>query len=177
MLAQTFGTQYAVVNDDYVSRLDEVGPADRKIFAADGTRYVGQGGLLDIDISIEPHDFGAFTSWGAWDSAANAYGVLDGSLNWDGDPVRYGNISGGQNLPISYRHSGSVPPSVGPTESATDPTDIHGNRGGINALFFDGHVSRLNDRRSRDIDMWYPSGSIVQDPIGMTAVPNGYEIP
>ena len=48
----------------------------------------------------------------------------------------------------------------------------------MNAVFFDGHVERLDDRASRDIDRWYPTGSVRSgDYVGMTTVPAGYVIP
>ena len=167
--AQTTSTFFAASSDDYVSRFDEAGPADRKVFAADGTRFLSSDGLLDFDVSIEPLQLGAFSSFGAWRPDANAYGVREGSPNWDGDPVPYGSASGGQNLSLSYRH--------GPRAAFSGTGDAHDNKGGINAVFFDGHVRRMNDRQSRAIDMWYPTGSIVHEPIGMTTVPYGCEIP
>ncbi|RMF78022.1 MAG: hypothetical protein D6744_10555, partial [Planctomycetota bacterium] len=43
-------------------------------------------------------------------------------------------------------------------------TDVRSNKGSINALFFDGHISRLDDRDSRSVKLWYPKGTIIKTP-------------
>jgi prepilin-type processing-associated H-X9-DG protein len=187
---------WPVTNATFNSHIEQVGPAARKIFVADGTRYVNQGGLIDVDTSPDPAYFGAFADLGGWEPLCNAYGEKAGSRNWDGDSISTGSASGGLNLPLSYRHP-APPPSVAP--SARPPVhyqavhlpglgdqDLHpipvgaaqDNPGCINAVYFDGHVERLTDRWSRDIDRWYPTGSVVSGfPIGMTTVTQGYVIP
>jgi hypothetical protein len=48
----------------------------------------------------------------------------------------------------------------------------------MNALFFDGHVARLDDRASRNVEYWYPTGSTAQPGQGgLTDVPADYEVP
>ena len=80
-------------------------------------------------------------------------------------------VSGGQNLAWSYRHGGSG----GASASAND---VRSNAGEINALFFDGHVARLDDRASREIEYWYPSGTtVVNLGDGLTDLPMDYEVP
>ena len=165
---------WEVTNCNYTSGITHVGPPSRKIFVADGTRYVAPGGIVDIDVAPDPSFFGAFTSPGAWSSRSTAYGVETGSQTWGDHSVAYGSASEGQNLRYSYRH-------VRPEEAVQpnrDPRTAQDNTGGINAAFFDGHVERLYDRESREISLWYPTGSIVQYPdYGMTDVPAGYVIP
>lgn len=191
---------WEVGNENYVSRIDQVGPPARKVFVADGTRYLTPSGILDHDIHPIPAQLGSFTTTGAWWTGSTAYGVAVGSLNWDGAPVSYGSPSNGWNLPLTYRHSsapgdllaledyqsstalatgaspdtphGSGMPDNTPTGAAQD------NRGIIHAVFYDGHVEILTDRQSRDIDRWYPTGSIVEIPDeGMTTLPQDYVIP
>lgn len=164
---------------EFVSRLSEIGPPASKIFVADGTRYVMESGHVDFDINLDPAYFGAFNSSGGWWSISSTYGVAPGTLNWDGDTIADGSPSGGLNLYFSYRHPPGTPPAPADALCETEFTGAaQDNHGGINALFFDGHVERLNDQMSRAIEMWHPTGSVVQgDPVGMTTVPPGYEIP
>lgn len=155
--------------DSYVSRVNRIGPPERKIAVADGTRYLTAEGILDHDVSPWPTNFGSFTSSGAWWAGSTAYGVKSGSRNWDGDTVSRGSPSDGQNLALSYRHRGR--------KVRLDGT-VQGNNGAINAMFFDGHVDRLTDRPSRRIEYWYPTGAVVQNPQeGLTTVPQGYVVP
>ncbi|MEE9293791.1 MAG: prepilin-type N-terminal cleavage/methylation domain-containing protein [Phycisphaerae bacterium] len=154
--------------DDYTTRLGRIGTPAGKIFAADGTRFVTSSGLVDYDPSPVPGNFGAFTTSGGWWPGSTAYGVAGGSPNWsvDGDPVSQGSPSAGMNLPITYRHSAR----------GRGNGTAQGHKGSIDLLFFDGHVDRVQDRESRKIDMWYPKGSKVQAPIGMTTVRPDYVI-
>ncbi len=154
---------------DYVSRLNRIGTPGRKVFLADGTRYLPDNLLLDHDVSPFPNYFGSFTSSGAWWRGSTAYGVHKDSLNWDGaGSGAGGSPSNGKNLALSYRHSVH---SSG-TGHAKD------NAGLMNILFFDGHVELLNDRDSRKIEYWYPRGAVVENALeGMTAVEQEWEIP
>ncbi len=166
---------WETVNYDYVSRLDQVGPPDRKLFVADGTRYISAGRIIDFNPSPDPRlygvgVFGAFASSGAWWAGSTTYGV-GGGTTYDGYPVTINSPSQGYNLSISYRHRtcGSGPastsnhrpgrPGVGDdfTGSAQD------NYGCINAVMFDGHVTTLDDRESRNPVLWYPTGTIVNE--------------
>ena len=188
---------WPVVNTDFNSHIEQVGPAARKVFAADGTRYLTSAGYIDLDLSPDPIYFGAFTDVGAWEPLSTTYGVKAGTMNWDGNTVSTGSPSQGRNLPISYRHgidlSGGpqAPPlpaeepvgelAIGGASVITVPLNdgsAQGNHGFINAVFFDGHVARMNDRASRDIDRWYPTGSVRNgDYTGLTTAPAGYVIP
>lgn len=154
----------------YVSKLGVVGPPAKKVLAADGTRYLTANGTLDHDISVFPSTFGSFTSSGAWWSGSTEYGVREDTENWDGSHVSVGSASNGQNLTFSYRHA-----------ARGSGTTAKSNRGTINALFFDGHVSRLTDRESRDIALWYPKGGKVNPASasgeGMTNVDANFVIP
>jgi prepilin-type processing-associated H-X9-DG protein len=184
--------------DDYSPRLDRVGPAARKVFVADGIRYFDAAGFVDIDVSVLSNYYGAFGSGGAWRSGDSSYGVAVGSQNWCGQIVNLGSPAGGRNLPLSYRHSLAVSdigtsPAGGVTSGGTHwgGVDLGGgdlqpiangsaqyNRGYMNTVFFDGHVERLNDRASREIDLWYPTGAIVQTPAeGMTCASQDMVIP
>jgi hypothetical protein len=194
---------WPVLNTDFNSHFEQVGPAARKVFVADGTRYLTPAGFIDLDLSPDPVYFGAFTDVGAWEPLSTTYGVKAGTMNWDGNTVSTGSPSQGANLPLNYRHrqtpAGSVPLTPVRGLSQSDPLPLNGpelgdadtqafvagsaqgNHGCINVVCFDGHVERLDDRASRDIDRWYPTGSVVHgSPIGMTTVPSvpgGYVIP
>jgi prepilin-type N-terminal cleavage/methylation domain-containing protein/prepilin-type processing-associated H-X9-DG protein len=173
--------QWEVLVNDYQPRFDRLGPPARKIFVADGTRYLRKDGILDFDVAPIPDFFGAFSDPGGWWSGARAYGVRPGSMAWDGiqatgqrgrnpdDPDDPNDPRGGQNLGLSYRHG---------RQHGVPSGDVHDNAGTINGLFFDGHVARMTDRQSRHISYWYPSGGKVQTPEeGMTRVPEHFVIP
>jgi prepilin-type processing-associated H-X9-DG protein len=163
---------------DYLPRGDRVGPPARKLFVTDGTRYLPSGtDPLDFDAGMDfeddPHGwlFGSFTDAGAWWAGSVAYGVKSGTPNWDGNAVNPSPAcaSQGRNLALTYRHG---------NQRGTLSGSARDNNGTINALFFDGHVQRLSDRRSRDVDLWYPTGTKVTNPAeGMTTVPMGFVIP
>lgn len=169
--AKTVPDFFEVSYDSYTSRMERVGPPARKVFAADGTRFLAQSNLLDHDVAALPDYFGSFTSSGGWWGGSTAYGVRSGSKNWDGDAVSVGSESGGRNLGLSYRHR---------VRRGSISTDALSNKGAINAVFFDGHAEPMADQRSRKIDLWYPKGAWVDsdgEGEGMTTVGEGYVIP
>jgi prepilin-type processing-associated H-X9-DG protein len=154
---------------NYLSRIDRVGSPGRKVFLADGTRYLDDQQLLDHDVAPFPNHFGAFTTSGAWWRGSTAYGVHPDAPNWNGlnSSSHVGSPSKGQNLVLSYRHGM-------PRKNNGHPQN---NKGFLNTLFYDGHVDKLTDRQSRKIELWYPKGAIVTDNTqGLTNVPLGYVI-
>jgi len=160
---------WEVIVDSYKSQLTRVGDASRKIAAIEATRYLDRDGTLDFDVRFNPGTFGAFTTSGGWWSGSTALGVKPGSLNWDGMQVSAGSPSKGRNLALSYRHN---------TSSSNVPRTAQENTGQTNAMFFDGHVSRLDDRQSRNIEYWYPKGARVQETAdGMTSVEQDFIVP
>lgn len=172
---------FEYINYDYLPRLDQVGQPARKVFAADGTRYLEcDGGTAGLDFDVYPYFessypsrglFGSFTDPAPWWCGSTAYGVEQGSLNWDNMVVDAGEYprGHGRNLALSYRHCAD-PRAI--TSSARS------NQGRINAVLFDGHVERLDDRRSREVELWYPAGTRIQSPEeGMTRVPQDFEVP
>jgi len=171
--ARVAGDFVARHEGSYQSRLGLVGPTARKIAVADGMRYLTMEDDIDFDITPHADWFGAFASNGAWWCGSQAYGVKSGSANWDGTPVSSGNpdwpSAQGRGLIWSYRH--------GCGHGARITEGVRDNGGEINALFFDGHVARLDDHASRRIEFWYPTGSIAQPGEGLTDVPENYEVP
>ena len=168
------GSGFEATHDGrYQSRVDMVGPPAKKIAAADGLRFMDADQNIDFDVDPAPTWFGAFTSSGAWWAGSTEYGVASGTTNWDGTVMDQSGSdppARGRNLPWSYRHGCSGRGAI--TKS------VHDNSGEINALFFDGHVDRFDDRGSREIEYWYPTGSIVYKPSeGLTDVPTGTEVP
>ncbi len=167
--AKAASPAWEVVVERYLPKLTKVGPAGRKVFAADGTRYLDVTLVLDHDLSPGPMTFGSFTCAGGWWAGSTAWGVKGNTPNWDGSAVGADSPSHGQNLAISYRHGNQRGVASG---SARD------NKGTINAVFFDGHVDRLTDRQSREAQLWYPSGATVKVPTeGMTNLPMDFVIP
>jgi prepilin-type processing-associated H-X9-DG protein len=155
---------------NYEPRLDRVGQASEKVFATDGTRYLDQQKLLDFDPQPSEALYGSFADGGAWYSRSGAFGVRPGSKTWDDEIVPAdGGAAAGEQLELSYRHGCLRELGV----------EVRTNKGTMNALFHDGHVERLNDRQSREVSLWYPKGSIHKtgNDIGLTKLPNGFEVP
>ncbi len=116
----------------YIPKIDRVGNEGKKIAIADGFRtFTGSGPELDgrafIDAQSETGSFlyGDFLADSAIRVDSDVYGDEDS-----------GNASEGQNLPLTYRHSGSM-----------------------NAAFWDGHAESLREEESRQPIFWYPSKS------------------
>jgi len=164
---------WEMVVEDYLPRIGQVGPPARKVFAADGTRYLpnqAQGEPLDMEIGIYSKAFGTFATAGAWWSGSVAYGVSSNSSTLYGTSVGQGSASNGLNLSLTYRH--------GAGQRGSNPTSAQNNRGKINMLFFDGHVDAKSDNASREVDYWYPRGAKVRSQgEGMTNVPDDYVVP
>ncbi len=155
--------------DQYRPKIDRVGSTSRKVFVAEGTRYLPQSLLLDHDMTPIPGNFGSFTSAGAWWAGSTAYGVASGTTNWDDQAVSASSPSQGKNLALSYRHGG---------QNGVTSGNCHDNNGRMNAVFFDGHVETMTDQQSREIYLWYPTGAEVQSASqGMTSVSNNFVIP
>lgn len=156
--AERVPTIYSVRPDrNYLPVLSRIGPPSRKVLAADGTRYLmvqGTAEMLDFDPYPAPNHFGSFTDTGCWWGGSTAWGVRQGTQTWDGDTMSYAQPGRGFNLSLSYRHGNRAGLS-GRAQT---------NSGRMNMLFFDGHVENAGDKRSRRIDVWYPSGSTVNDP-------------
>jgi len=128
----------AVVPDFYIPQMDKVGASpSRKIFFADGTRYLASKNTLDFDLSPKPEYYGSFTSSSPIYEGSTAYGRAKAGAGFDA--VRAGSrrmYPANRNL--SYRHNGAM-----------------------NAAFFDGHVASLDEKASkRDASLWYPTGSL-----------------
>ncbi len=144
----------------FQSRMDRIGTPAGKVFIADGTRFTTEEGLVDHDVNVMPVHFGAFTTTGAWWAGSNAYGPAADSQNWSGVAVSESSESDGTNLPVSYRHAAR----------GRGNGSAQGNVGSINVLFFDSHAERMKDEQSRNISLWYPRGSFVQENAGMTTI-------
>ncbi len=173
VFAKTVPDSWPVETLDFRSQARRLGDSARKVAAADGTRFFDAAGTLLTDVAAIPSDsLGSFAGSGAWWGASDEYGVAAGSSNWDGGQVSTGNsLSAGENLALSYRHGCSAGAAAA---AARD------NNGLLNALFFDGHVASLGDRSSRDIDLWYPRGSLVRSAAatqGLTAPPPQNQVP
>ena len=168
--AKAADERWEVVTDDFIPRVDRVGLTARKIMFADGTRYLTAARLLDHDVDPFARVFGSFTTSGAWWSGSTAYGVANRSANWNGNSVSRGSVSDGANLVLSYRH--------GQRGSSAFSGTAESNTGRINAMFWDGHVARMDDQQSRRIEYWYPKGAKVRTPSeGMTNAPSGSLVP
>jgi prepilin-type N-terminal cleavage/methylation domain-containing protein/prepilin-type processing-associated H-X9-DG protein len=114
----------------FLPRLDLIGRGERKIAAADGTRYDASDGPnlshLDFDPDASPDWYGSFVDSGAIYDGSTAYG-------------RGANSSAASDRwKLSFRHTGN----------------------GMNAAFFDGHAAYVKPHDAwKDASMWYPTGS------------------
>lgn len=171
-------SSFEVTVPKYRSNLNKVGVAAKKIAAADGTRYLDPNQTLDFDVGLaldngvlSSPSFGSFTDGGAFWSGSTAYGVASGTKNWDGVNISKASPSGGQELSLSYRH--------GCGAKSNRPNNAQDNGGGINSLFFDGHVVRMTDKQSRDPQYWYPKGTLINNVPSeqMLKYPAGTELP
>ncbi len=142
---------------NYRSQLQRVGTPSGKIAVADATRmFQTSSGWITINVNPNSnYGFGFSSTSGAWYCGSTAYGVKQGSLNWNDRSVTGGpdNPEGeGQNMAFTYRH--------GAGRGVVDTAQA--NKGEINAMFFDGSVRSLADRESRDPRLWHPRGSEVE---------------
>ncbi len=169
IFAKAAPPSWNVVVDDFLPQITRIGTPARKVFAADGTRYLDTALTLDFDPNPGPTYYGSFCAAGGYWSGCTAFGVRQGTQNWSGQSVAAGSPAGGENMAVSYRHGRQRGVSSGACRD---------NRGTINAMFFDGHVERLTDRPSREAHLWYPSGAVVRTPgEGMVSLPQDAVIP
>lgn len=121
----------------YRSKVNQVGTPSEKIAVADGTRYLPGTKILDFDHHENPEE-GVYLEELGW------YGSFTSSGAWWRGSTAYGTKEGhspsrGANLKFTYRHDDD-----------------------IQALFFDGHVERLTQTKSRKIGYWYPRGARIK---------------
>lgn len=122
----------------YLPRLDRVGAnLAGKIFIADGTRFLTQGGVLDFDITLSPEYFGSFTSSTPIYEASTAYGERPNNPEFAKELAGGRRVSG-DNRRLSYRHDGRM-----------------------SVAYFDGHIGVLSEEESKsNAAPWYPTGSV-----------------
>lgn len=121
----------------FIPRMTTVGAVSRKVFVADGTRYLTRGGVLDFDIAPSPKFFGSFTSSSPIYAGSVEYGrrVRPASGEFAGEVSR---IVDDGNIELSYRHGGA-----------------------IMAVFFDGSAGSISREESyADAIAWAPGGSV-----------------
>lgn len=120
----------------YDMRVSRVGDAARKIFIADGARYLVND-LPDVDISVRGSFGGAFADQGGWSAFSRSW-VRAGNTNWTGkaDARLY-----------AYRHGSQRPFDSG--RSAFK----------LNVGFFDGHVETIGDTEAANPALWFPKGT------------------
>lgn len=126
----------AIPPDRYLPRLERIGRVHAdKIFLSDGTRYLTAGGVLDFDVSPNPEYYGSFTSSTPIYRGSTAFGTGPHVPGFD--IGGYGHAVHAERRRLSYRHSG-----------------------GMNVVYFDGHVGHLSEHDSKsNATPWYPSGS------------------
>ncbi|MBN2563182.1 MAG: prepilin-type N-terminal cleavage/methylation domain-containing protein [Phycisphaerae bacterium] len=119
-----------------------IGDASRKVFCADGARYLTEtdAPVPDYDLSVAGPYGGAFSDTGAHSSW---------SRSWDRRRVP-GNGSSGpvDGRMYAFRHSTAEPPTGAP-----------GNAYKLNLAFYDGHVDTMGDLEASNPHIWLPKGT------------------
>jgi prepilin-type N-terminal cleavage/methylation domain-containing protein/prepilin-type processing-associated H-X9-DG protein len=134
----TQGNTYANPPSGYGPKITRVGDATKKIFVADGARYVNlAANTFDMDFAYFTSTGGEYADWGAYDQFS--YGRAR-----DGAP---GNGGTGQDERVLWaRHGNSIP---------------HTNGFRFNAAFYDGHVETLTDLQGANPKLWVPKGTLI----------------
>ncbi len=117
-----------------------IGAPSMKVFALDGARYLT---FSSGEVSFNT-DGG--TNFG--DNFSTRGPVLNATFNNNGNPYKARRVGGqfrvhGVARDITYRHGPRSNPAV-------------------NAVYFDGHAELLSDADSRDVDKFFPTGSVVR---------------
>ncbi len=125
----------------YVPKVSKVGATARKIFIADGARYlVFADNAFDMDFNYDGTNGGAYADYGA--QSSYAYGRQRGRAPGNG-------VTTGPDERVLWARHGS------------------GKAGGIansfkfNAAFYDGHVELLGDLEGANPTFWVPKGSTI----------------
>lgn len=132
--------------DGYAVKVSKVGNPTRKIFIADGARYIeDQGGgqyRVTVNLDVRGSFGGGFSDQGAWTSFSRSWVRTFAT----GNPVSpTGNVD--PRL-FTYRHGIRRP------FQASDSYRL-------NVGFFDGHAETMGDLQSADPAMWFPKGTQV----------------
>jgi prepilin-type N-terminal cleavage/methylation domain-containing protein/prepilin-type processing-associated H-X9-DG protein len=131
---------------EYTQKITKVGDTARKVFIADGARYI-QAGPNGPTYTATVH--GGATQGGAY-GAGGPWNKLDRAWDRSIAPGNGGTMpASGIRDPrtYSFRHGGNVKPG--------GPADTYR----MNVGFFDGHVELLGDLQASDPGMWLPKGT------------------
>lgn len=119
--------------DGYRGRLDTIGSLSEKVIVMDGVRFVDSSSGEITYNTLNRQIQGG--NWGTWSPA------LSRLIN-NGNPYKVTTPAQKLNSRrFAYRHAGE----------------------NLNALFLDGHASSLTDADSRDVNLYFPSGSVVMN--------------
>ncbi len=137
------GNQYANPPVGYGPKITKVGNTSKKIFLADGSRYLKVAGgvvtAFDEDYAYASSTGGGYADWGAYDIFSNGHERSCTPLNGGG---------GYDGRTLWARHGNGVPHSSG-----------DGFR--FEAVFYDGHVEALGDLQGANPTFWAPKGTIL----------------
>ena len=136
----------------YLPKITNIGLPNRKIFLADGARYIDAAGNYTYDTSYgySPEGSRSYFTYGYELWGAGSY---SGSGAWWKDSREYGSNSPAAKY--SYRHNN-----------------------GIAAAFYDGHCEYLSREQSHRAEYWYPKGTVLTlGSDGAGSEPNGYIVP
>lgn len=123
-----------------------IGPPSTKVFVLDGARYLDSSGRISFNTDGGT-DFG--------DNFSTRGPVLNALYADNGNPYK------------ATRRGGQIVA----TQDAREITYRHGGNTAVNVVYFDGHSELLSDADTRDVDKFFPSGSVVRNPSSL-ADPN-----
>ena len=134
---------------EYTQKVTKIGDAARKIFLADGARFIVPG---PNGPTYTAGVHGNATQGGAY-SSSGAFNKFDRAWDRSMAPGNGGTLptSGVQDPRIyAFRHGGNVKPG-GSADSYK-----------MNVGFFDGHVELMGDLQASDPALWLPKGTVAQ---------------
>lgn len=129
---------YATPAPEYAPKVSRVGNASKKIFLADGGRFIGVDGP-NMDLAVRASYGGAFADVGAWSKFSRA---------WPRENAPGNGPAGPDSRLYSFRHG---------TREHGRPANAYR----LNVAFFDGHVECLGDLDAANPDLWAPRGSVL----------------
>jgi len=138
----TTGNEYGNPPSSYAPKLNEIGSQSRKIFVADGARYVdlaNGASSFDMDFSYQATEGGEYADWGAYDSYSNGRQRS----------CAPGNGGKGTDARILWARHGNLIPYGGADSFR------------FNAAFYDGHVETLGDLQGANPIFWAPKGTVI----------------
>jgi prepilin-type N-terminal cleavage/methylation domain-containing protein/prepilin-type processing-associated H-X9-DG protein len=147
-------SNWPVIVPGYRPRLNKVGSASTKIYAADGGKFaISAAPTYQLIVWPTASTTSGWSGWssdfGPWTTQTNGYVRTNAYGNAGGAPI--------DSRVFAYRH-GTTNIGTGPNSGAA-----------LNAVFFDGHAETLSEMESANPALWMPRGSLLNSALVTTA--------